>query len=43
MDKPKGLGKFTDALRKVVSVPKEQVEQKIKNEQAERKKRRCKK
>ena len=43
MDKPKGLGKFKDVLRKVVAVPKEQVEQRIKDEQIKRKKRRLKK
>ncbi|MDD5458382.1 MAG: hypothetical protein PHF37_03210 [Phycisphaerae bacterium] len=43
MDKPKGLGKFVNVLRKVVAAPKEQVEQKIKDEQIKRKKRRLKK
>lgn len=43
MDRPKGLGKFTELLRIIVSVPKEQVEQKIKDEQIKRKKRRLKK
>lgn len=43
MNKPKGLGKFVAVLRKVVAVPKEQVEQRIKDEQIKRKKRHLKK
>ena len=36
MTAPKGLTKFKDALRRIAAVPKEQVEQKIKAEQAAR-------
>lgn len=34
---PKGIGNFTNALRKIVSVPKEIVEQKIAAKKAARK------
>jgi hypothetical protein len=40
--KTKGVGKFTDLLRKVVSVPKEIVEQRIADKKTARKLR-CKK
>jgi len=41
--KPKGWGKFDKLARKVAAVPKEQVNKKIADEQAKRKKRRRKK
>lgn len=41
--KPKGWGKFDEAMKKLVNVPKEQVDKKITDEQAERKARRKKK
>lgn len=40
--KPKGFGKFADLLRKVASVPKEQVDAKIAADKAAKKKRRKK-
>jgi len=40
--KPKGFGRFEDVLRKVASVPKEVVEQKIADKKAARKKRKQK-
>lgn len=43
MTKPKGWGNFDKLAHKVAAVPKEQVENKIKTEQAARRKRRRKK
>lgn len=40
--KPKGFGAFTDLLRTVASVPKEQVDAKIAEKKAAKKKRRQK-
>jgi len=39
METPKGIGKFTDLLRKLVTIPKGTVEQKIAEKKAIRKKR----
>lgn len=41
--KPKGWGRFDDLMKKLVTVPKEQVDKKIADEQAKRKARRKKK
>ena len=38
--KPKGWGRFDDLMKKLVTVPKEQVDQRIAAEQAKRKARR---
>jgi hypothetical protein len=38
--KPKGWGRFDDLMKKLVPVPKEQVDQRIAEEQAKRKARR---
>lgn len=41
--KPKGWGRFDEAMKKLVNVPKDDVEKKIADEQAARKARRKKK
>jgi hypothetical protein len=42
-DKPKGWAQFDDLMQKLVTVPKEQVDQKIADDKAKRKARRKKK